>query len=340
MATTSSRQVRDPDRRVDRVEHALGLALLLVGLLLPFLLEDYRMFQLSNALVFGISLLGLHLLIGLSGQISLGHGAFMALGAYTAALAMLHLGLPYWGAIPLAAALCFLFGLVIGIPALRFAGHYLALCTFALAVATPQLLKAKVLESVTGGVGGLTLRKPEVPPGLPLSQDQWLYFLSLLLFVATFLFIRNLAHGRIGRALIALRDHPTASACMGINVARYKILAFGVSAACAGMAGALWGILIQFVGPDSFSIVLSISLLVGIVVGGLGRPIGALFGALFIQFVPDVAESFSKSAPWAIYGLFVIVTAVALPFGAAGLARTGLARLVRKPSSTPTKEST
>lgn len=331
MQTKLTPHVQDPEDRANRVERVAGVMLLGAGIFLPFFIEDYRVFQLSNLLAFAIALLGLNLLIGLSGQISLGHGAFMALGAYVGALSMLRLGLPYGVAIPLATAVCFVFGVVVGIPALRFAGHYLALCTFALAVAIPQLLKSKVLEKYSGGVGGQTLPKPPVPLGLPISQDQWLYFLGLTLFIVTFLFVRNLANGRIGRALVALRDHPTAAACMGVDIAHYKILAFGVAAGCAGLSGAFWGILIQFVAPDSFTIMLSISLLVGAVVGGLNRPIGALLGAAFIQYVPDLAESFSKSAPWAIYAVFVILTAIALPSGLAGLVRMGLVRMTRRP---------
>ncbi|MFO1363854.1 MAG: branched-chain amino acid ABC transporter permease [Burkholderiales bacterium] len=304
-----------------RAESAAVAVLVAVALAAPLFLEGFRLFQLSSALVYAISLLGLNLLIGFSGQISLGHGAFMALGAYASALLMLKLGFPYWTAIPLAALICLLVGLLIGLPALRFEGHYLALCTFALAVAAPQLLKAKVLEPFTGGVGGFVLKKPSVPAGLPISQDAWLYGLSLLLFLASSLFVRNLVSGRIGRALVALRDHPSAAMCMGVDIARFKTIVFGLAAFFAGLAGAMGAVLIQFVSPDSYSIMLSISLLVGVVVGGLGSPAGAIYGALFIQFVPNLAESFSKSAPWAIYAVFVIAVAIALPTGMAGLVK-------------------
>jgi branched-chain amino acid transport system permease protein len=314
---------------VRKLETAAALVLLAAMAAAPFFLDGFRLFQLSSALTYAIALLGLNLLIGFSGQISLGHGAFMALGAYAAALLMLRLGFPYWAAIPAAALICLIAGLLIGLPALRFEGHYLALSTFALAVAAPQLLKARALEAYTGGVGGYVLKKPDVPGGLPVSQDTWLYGLSVVLFVASFVFVRNLVRGRVGRALIALRDHPTAATCMGIDTAFFKTMAFGLAAFFAGLAGAYGAVLVQYVSPDSYSIMLSISLLVGVVIGGLGLPAGALYGALFIQFVPDVAESFSKSAPWAIYAVFVILVAVALPSGIAGIFRAVVSRLAR-----------
>lgn len=283
-----------------------------------FVLEGYRLFQLSSAMAYAIALLGLHVLIGLSGQLSLGHGAFMALGAYSAALLMLGLGLPYWAALPVTALICFVVGLVLGLPALRFSGHYLALCTFVLAIAVPQLLKAKSFDAVTGGVGGLILTKPSAPAWLPADPDQWLYLVSLLLLAVCYVLVRNVSAGASGRALRALRDHPSAAACMGINVSRYKTVAFGAAAALAGIGGALSALLVQFVAPDSFSIMLSISLLVGIVLGGLGVPAGALAGAVFVQYVPELADSLSKSAPSALYGVLVIAAALLFPQGLAG----------------------
>lgn len=304
-----------------------ALIMLAAAVAAPWFVEDYRLFQFSSALVYATALLGLNLLIGYSGQISLGHGAFMALGGYGAAMLVKFAGLPYALAVPMAAVACLIVGLLIGLPALRFAGPYLALCTFALAVAVPQLLKAHALEGLTGGVGGLTLPKPALLAAWQVNADQLLYAVSLLIFLAAYAFVRKLMAGRVGRSLIALRDHPAAAACMGIDVARHKVLAFGCAAFFAGLAGAWGAVLVQYVAPDSYSIFLSISLLVGAVVGGLSRPLGAVLGALFIQFVPDVAESFSKSAPWAIYGVVVVLFALALPAGLAGLIEQALERI-------------
>lgn len=297
------------------------IALALLATVLPFLVSDYRTFQFTLTLTYAVALLGLNILTGFNGQISLGHGAFFAIGAYVAAIMMDRWGLPYWSTIPAAGAVCLLAGFLFGLPALRLEGLYLALATFALAVAMPQVLKYKGLEEWTGGVQGIVIIKPNAPFGLPISADQWLYFFTLAITVVMFIIGARLLRGRIGRALIAIRDHPTAAAAMGVNTALYKSLTFGVSALYTGVAGALSAIAVQFVAPDSFGFFLSISFLVGVVVGGLASISGAIYGALFIQFVPNVADHISKSAPWAIYGLVLIVLMHVMPMGVAGTLR-------------------
>ena len=310
-----------------------GLALLLVAAcVLPFIVSNYRTFQFTLVLVYAIALLGLNILTGYNGQISLGHGAFYAIGAYTAAILMDRFGVPYWLTVPVAGALCLLVGFLFGLPALRLEGHYLALATFALGVSLPQLLKSRHFESWTGGVQGITIVKPDAPfaPfGLKLSADQWLYFFTLAVTVLMFVVGWNLLRGRVGRALVAIRDQPIAAAAMGIDLAMYKSLAFGVSAMYTGIAGALGAIAVQFVAPDSFAIGLSISLLIGVVVGGLASIAGALYGALFVQFVPNIADQISKAAPWAIYGLFLIGFMFLMPAGINGAIRLGWARIRR-----------
>lgn len=300
----------------------LGLVLLLAGMVaLPFFLSDYRTFQFTQAIVYAIVLLGLNLLTGYNGQISLGHGAFYAIGAYTAAILMDRYAVPYWATLPAAGAVCFAFGFLFGLPALRLQGHYLALATFALAVATPQVLKYKQLEELTGGVQGIVIMKPDPPFGWTLSQDQWLYLFTLGVAVLLFVLAWNLLRGRVGRALVALRDHPIAAEAMGVNGALYKTTAFGVSALYTGVGGALGAIAVQFVAPDSFQAFLSISLLVGVVVGGLATISGAIYGALFIQFVPNFADQVSKAAPWAIYGLVLLAFVYLMPGGMAWMIR-------------------
>ncbi len=299
-----------------------GLAVLLVAAcVLPFLLGNYRVFQLTLALAYAIALLGLNMLTGYNGQISLGHGAFYAIGAYTAAILMDKANFPYWATIPVAGIVCLAVGFAFGLPALRLEGLYLALATFALGVAMPQILKHKDLEHWTGGSQGVVIMKPEPPGWLPLSQDQWLYFFTLAWTVLLFVAGWNLLRGRVGRALVAIRDQPIAAQAMGVNTALYKSLTFGVSAFYTGVAGALGAIAVQFVAPDSFSIFLSITLVVGIVVGGLASISGALYGALFIQFIPNIADQISKAAPWAIYGVFLIGFMYLMPSGVAGAIR-------------------
>jgi branched-chain amino acid transport system permease protein len=309
----------DVSARTYRV--AAIVALLLLALTLPFLVSNYRTFQLTLTLGYAIALLGLNILTGYNGQISLGHGAFFAVGSYVAAIMMDRWGLPYWSTIPAAGLVCLIAGFLFGLPALRLEGLYLALASFALAVATPQILKYKGLEYWTGGVQGIVIVKPQAPFGLPISADQWLYVFALLIAVAMFTVGARLVRGRVGRALIAIRDQPTAAAVMGVNTALYKSLTFGVSALYTGVGGALSAIAVQFVAPDSFGFFLSISFLVGIVIGGLGSISGAIFGALFIEFVPNIADNISKSVPWAIYGAFLIACVYVMPSGVAGAMR-------------------
>ncbi len=314
----------------------IGVAVLLaIACVLPFVVSNYRTFQLTLVLVYAIALLGLNILTGYNGQISLGHGAFYAIGAYSAAVLMDRLGAPYWATLPAAGAVCLVAGFLFGLPALRLEGLYLALATFALGVSMPQLLKYHHLEKWTGGVQGIVIAKPEPPAflreaGLQMNSDQWLYFFALAVAVMMFVLGWNLLRGRVGRALIAIRDQHIAAEAMGINSALYKSLAFGVSAMYTGIAGALGAIAVQYVAPDSFTIFLSLVFLVGIVVGGLASISGALYGALFIQFVPNVADEISKAAPWAIFGLFLIGFVYLMPAGVAGAVRMLLVRLVQK----------
>jgi branched-chain amino acid transport system permease protein len=302
----------------NRMRWILVAILVVLACLLPFVLSSYRVFQFNLVLVYAIVLLGLNILTGFNGQISLGHGAFYAIGAYVAAVLMDQWGVPYWATIPVAGAVCFVAGFLFGLPALRLHGHYLALATFALGISMPQILKYKGMEQWTGGVQGIVILKPEAPFGLNVSQDQWLYLFTLLVALIMFWLAWNLLRGRVGRAMVAIRDHPIAAEAMGINVAAVKTLTFGVSALYAGVGGALGAIVIQFVAPDSFVALVSISFLIGIVIGGLASISGVIYGALFIVFVPNFADEISKAAPWAVYGLFLLAFVFLAPKGVAG----------------------
>jgi branched-chain amino acid transport system permease protein len=239
---------------------------------------------------------------------------------------------PYGWTIPAAGALCLVVGFLFGIPAVRLEGLYLALATFALALAAPQILK--YFEHWTGGSQGIVLSKPSAPFGLPLTPDQWLYFLSLGVMLLLMWLAANLLRGRTGRAIVAIRDNPIAAEVMGVNTALYKALTFGVSAAYTGVAGAFSAIAIAFVAPDAFNVFLSITFLVGIVVGGLASVAGVVFGALFIQFVPNYAQDISKAAPGAIYGIFLILMMYVMPRGVWGGIMLAFARLARRGAGT------
>jgi branched-chain amino acid transport system permease protein len=290
-------------------------------------MKDYFVFKLTLALVYAIAILGLNLLTGFNGQFSLGHSAFYAIGAYTAAILMDQFGVAYFWTLPAAGVIALVVGFLFGLPALRLEGLYLALATFALAVATPQLLKFTPVEHWTGGVQGIVILKPDAPFGLPLSQDKWLFYFTLATSVVMFACAGNLVRGRSGRALMAIRDNPIAAKSMGINTALYKSLAFGVSALYTGVAGALGAIVIQFVAPDSFTFFLAVSFLVGLVIGGVAWIPGAFIGGLFVLFVPDVAQEISKGLAWAVYGVMLILVVYVMPSGAGGLVRWLAARL-------------
>ena len=320
---------------------ALFGAAVVVLALLPRVLSDFRATQFALVAIYFIALVGLNVLTGYSGQISLGHGAFMAVGGYTTAILMSDQGLELAGhtfssdlrdiyTIPIAGLVAGLAGVAFGIPALRLSGLYLALATFAVAVALPSVLKKA--ETLTGGSSGINLfGLPALTGGAgettvlgrTLTFNDWLYYLcatlAVVLFVAAWLLLR----GRTGRALRALRDSEVAAASAGVHLSVYKTLAFGVSAFYAGVAGSLFAIHTTFVNPDTFPITLSIFLLVGVVVGGLGSLSTLVFGAALIVFLPDIAQRISKSpgAPAIVYSVVLIVAMFLLPTGVGGLVR-------------------
>lgn len=305
----------------------IGSVLFLLALLVPVLfLSSYQDFELTMVLIYALAIVGLDLVTGYTGQISLGHGAFFAVGAYVTAVLMSSFNVPYWATLPAAAIVSAGVGFLVGFPALRLGGLYLALTTYALAVAAPQLLKYKLFEHWTGGVQGLVLDKPDPPPGIPLNADQWLYVFALLVATVMVIAAINITQGRIGRAMRAVRDNPIAAEAMGVDLAAFKTRTFAVSALFTGLAGALSTIVVQFVAPDSFAALLSISLFVGLVVGGVGTIGGALFGALFVQFVPDLADSVSKAAPAAVYGALLILVMFLMPAGVWGRLRQFMIR--------------
>jgi branched-chain amino acid transport system permease protein len=294
----------------------LGVTVLIVlAAVLPFGLSNYHVFELTLVMIYAIAVLGLNILTGYNGQISLGHGGFFAAGAYTAAILMHTYGVPYWATLPPAALVGFALGVLFGLPALRFEGPYLALVTLAMAVATPQTLK---YFSWTGGQQGIHLAKAMPPPGLPIDRDRWLYFFVLAVLLVAIRVAANMLNGRTGRAWMAIRDHSIAAAAMGIHTARYKTLAFGTSTLFTAVAGALSAIVVGFVAPESFSLFLSLSFLVGSAVGGIATIGGAIVGGFFIEFLPNFANDISDAAPWAIYGLAMLFFMYVMPRGVIG----------------------
>jgi branched-chain amino acid transport system permease protein len=303
-----------------RIRLAAWGVLLVLAVLLPFFFGAYRVGQFTQALALAIAVLGLNLLVGYSGQISLGHGAFFALGAYVSAISIVDLGVPYLLTLPLAGIACALAGFLLGLPALRLRGLYLALVTLGVAIATPQVIKRA--EGLTGGTQGLSIGKIDAPAWSGLADDQWLYLVTLAVTAVMFALAAMLVRGRVGRALVAVRDNEIAARTMGVDLARVKTGTFAVSAAYAGVGGALFTLPIGFLAPESFPLALSFAFLAAIVVGGLATIAGALFGALFIEFVPVYAADVDEALAGVIYGGVLILFMYLLPGGVMGLLRT------------------
>jgi len=308
---------------------AAGLALFVF---LPHLVSDFHSRDLARAGVFFIAIVGLNLLTGYTGQISLGHGALMAIGGYTTAALVVH---EHWRdvwTIPLAGIAAGIVGFVIGLPALRLSGPYLALATFGFAVAMPSLLRK--FSGLTGGTQGLRFLEssPQQVTGLTGSvtilghsttQNHFLYYLTWAIGIVGLATAWLIVRGRAGRVFRAVRDSETAAVSSGVNLAATKTLAFALSGVYAGVAGALLAIQDEIVNPLSFGFLLSILILVGAVVGGLGSLPGLVLGALFIQYLPDLSTHLSTrpGVPDFVYGAAIIVLMILLPSGAGGLLR-------------------
>ncbi|WP_426413391.1 branched-chain amino acid ABC transporter permease [Bradyrhizobium ganzhouense] len=329
---TESTAVEAVPKRSMTLNTGTSLALLGVLLLAPLVVKNFLIFQMTMLLIYGLAVLALNILTGSSGQFSLGQSAFYAVGAYTSAILMETYNVNYALTLPISGIVCFAVGFLFGQPALRLSGVYLALATFALATAMPQLLKLNFLEPWTGGVQGLVVTKPDAPFGLPMSQDMWLYYFTLAVAIAVYVGAGNLLRSRTGRAFMAIRDNEIAASAMGVNVALYKTLAFGVSAGVTGIAGSLGAIVVQFVAPDSYTIALAISLFLGMVVGGVGWLPGSIVGAAFIIFVPNIAESVSKGLSGAVFGVLLFLVIFLVPHGARQVAIASV-RLVRRRDS-------
>ncbi|HVS49744.1 MAG TPA: branched-chain amino acid ABC transporter permease [Candidatus Dormibacteraeota bacterium] len=319
----------------------------------PTVISSFQAAQWANALILVIAIMGLNILVGYSGQLSLGHGAFMALGAYTSAILAHRYKMDYLLTVPIAGLLTGLVGFLFGVPALRLSALYLALATFALAVVTPSLIKRPV--ALTNGVNGIILLPPDPPQfakdafsavtGTVMTSEQWTYYVTFAWALLLFWLAWNLVRHRSGRAMRALRDGEVGAAASGVNIAGYKMLAFGISALYAGIAGSLFGMSSGFVSPDSFPVGLSIQLLVGAVIGGLASIPGPLAGGIFAYFLPiesnqwvpaqtwiptQIASTVEKAGPAVTYGAILILIMIFAPNGIVGLVTSGYERLRRR----------
>lgn len=292
------------------------LALIVVLIVAPAFMPGYQTFQLTGVLSYAIAALGLNLITGYVGQVSLGHNAFFALGAYSAVLSVSLFGVWIPVAVLIAAVITFVAGCLSGYPAKRVRGLYLALITLILAVSVVPVVKH--FKNYTGGAAGLMVDKPLPPAWFPLSKDAWIYYLVLVFALATFWLVRNFVGGSTARALAGIREGELAASSMGVDVNRLKVVVFGVGSMLAGVGGALAAFTVGFIGPDSFTLMLSIGFLAAIVVGGLGTIGGALVAGLFLQFVPSYASDISQALAGAVYGGILIVCMFLAPRGVVG----------------------
>ncbi len=322
-----------------RYRIVLAIAVAIVFFLAaPWLLENFRLFQFSRVAIWVIVAVGLNILTGYNGQISLGHGAFVLIGAYTSAILMddqQQLGFvdanawPFWTTIIAAAVVCGVAGFALGFPALRLSGPYLAIATLALVISLPSILRK--YDGLTGGAQGLFVKQPPPPPGLGgvLERDEWLYLLCVGVAIVMTLIAWGILRGPLGRAFVAVRDSEVAAAAMGINVARVKIAAFTISALYAGVAGALLTQLLGVMTPESVDLIVSINFLTAIVIGGLASLLGAVIGAFALVLLPSdgpdilgeiplFPDNVVQKAPGAIQGAVVVFVVLLMPFGVAG----------------------
>jgi branched-chain amino acid transport system permease protein len=315
------------------------LVLVAVVLLLPSRVSDFRSLELAQVGIFYIAILGLNVLTGYTGVISLGHGAFMAIGAYTTAILVADHGVKDLYTIPLAGLIAFAAGFAFGIPALRLSGPYLALATFGVAVSTPIVIKK--FDNFTGGTGGINLfESPDLTGaffgvhvfGRTLTFNDWIYYLTWSIALGLFVVAWAISVSPFGRALRAVRDNEIAATASGIWGASHKTLAFAISAFYGGVAGSLLAIWANSVQPGAFPADRSISLLVGLAVGGLGSLVPLVTGAAFLVYLPQWAQDLSKSpgVPAVIYGAVLIVLMLMIPGGVGGLLRRVTAPLTTR----------
>ena len=337
--TALAARIRAPGGTLTR-----SLALVCLAAFILFLasetLGSYDNLQLANGAYYFAVLAGLTVLTGLSGQISLGHGALMAVGAYTVALLI---GNEHWALVPaLIAAIVTsaIVGIAVGAAATRLRGPYLAGATLAFAIGLPAL--ADKYTGTFGGENGLIINPPTPPSSLGASfpLERWEAWIACAGALVVLFVMRNLLHSGVGRAFRAVRDDEIAASLCGLRVGRVQTLAFVISAACAGLGGGLLTVVLQLAAPGAFQLQLSLSLLTAIVLGGLGSLVGAIWGAAVLVLLPgwtnDIANSFSLSSkvsanmPLAIYGLVLIVAMLLWPSGIQGAVRTIASRVAQK----------
>lgn len=325
-----------------------------LALVVPYHLGSFRVGQFTTSMIYMVGILGLNLIVGNMRLLALAQSAFIGIGAFITLVLVQDYDWAHWMTIPVVLVVTFGCGLLLGVPALRIKGLYLALITIAFAVTFPTLLKINKwgIADKTGGANGRTVSKSVEPPewvqdlpgvGISLPRSYiYVYFVALLITVGCFLFVRNLMQSRPGRGIIAIRDNETGAAVSGVNITMYKVITFGISAMLGGMAGVLWIMRFDFAGEASFSFLLVVTLLVGLVIGGVGTMAGPVIGGLVVVFVDHWAKNdaptidlgfftIGEGGPLgqALFGVVLIVVTFFAPGGVASLIAKIKARIIR-----------
>jgi branched-chain amino acid transport system permease protein len=302
------------------LERLKGLPLVVVGvglLALPSFVDNYILYVMTRLFVYVLVALGLNLLTGYTGQVSLGHAAFFAIGAYTAAVLAESWRWPSVLCVVAAAVFTAVVGYLLGLPCLRLSGLYLAMATLGFTLIVQEMLLQ--LAVITHGSEGMKVRPASIL-GFTFNSDYRKYFLLLVVTTAMLIVARNLIRGRTGRAFLAIRDNERAAEAMGVNLAQYKTIAFAISALYTGLAGALSAFLVGFLDPQEFSFFLSIQFITIIILGGLGSLLGSVLGAGFLIILPELLAGLDV---WQalVYGLIMVLTIIFMPYGLSGAIR-------------------
>lgn len=316
----------DVDIRLFRYLSTMGWYLALIAgiMAFPFLVDNYVISQFTFIFIFSIASVGLMLLTGYTGQISLGHAAFFAIGAYTSAILTTKLGLPFLLSLPISGIISGIIGIIVGLPALRLSGLYLAMATIGFGFIVEEILVR--WESVTMGNIGITVEPARIG-SLVFDTEMKQYYLMFVVLILAITGARNILRSSVGRAFIAIRDSEIAAQAMGISPAKFKTMAFILSAAFTGIAGALYAHKITFINPEGFTMLVSIELLAMVIIGGLGSLHGAVFGAVFVILLPQVIVMFKEILPAffnkpglepTIYGLMIVLFILFEPMGLYG----------------------
>ncbi|MGH1561231.1 branched-chain amino acid ABC transporter permease [Mumia sp. DW29H23] len=309
----------------------LGVAVVALLLLWGAGQPAFRMGQFTNVFIIAIAIAGLNVVTGYTGLLSIGHSAFFGLGAYTTGILIVEQQFAPLNTIPIAVGLCFVLGLLVGLPSLRIHGLYLALVTLAVGVSFPEIVRRA--EELTGGAAGMVVRSrflapPEWTGLVRAERGIWMFWFSAAVLAVVMLLVRNLVKSRFGVAMRAVRDNEIAAAANGISVARTKIVAFGISGAITGLAGSLFTMYMGALSPDgSFTLMKSIEFITGLVLGGVATQLGPLVGAVAVVFLPYWTASYTEG-PLAgvVFGIVLIIIVFLMPEGIVG--RIGL--LIRK----------